>query len=314
MGAAQHNDVAIRFRTIASSPIDITNYYMPIALNQPAEPPEAPANLKTIALSSSAIQLTWDDNAMDEDSYSIERSPNGSSWGEVATLPADTTSWQNSSLSPNTPYYYRVRAHSSAGYSNYSNVAKATTLPAGPLICNPDFEQGRTCWSEASTHSWEIIVNAGFPETIIPLSGSWIASLGGELNDISSIQQRVIVPGISPYLAYYHWIVSADACGHDFGKVLINDTVVNVYDLCSDTSTGEWVMHVVDLSAYSGQSVLLQVRAETNSSVNSNLFIDDFSFVVVSRTAENETGVPAPVQVEPVVSCGKVESLAGICP
>lgn len=58
----------------------------------------------------------------------------------------------------------------------------------------------------------------------------------------------------------------------------INGGVVNSYNLCTATNTSGWVKHVVNLSAYVGQSVALQIRATTNGALNSNLFIDDVVF------------------------------------
>ena len=54
--------------------------------------------------------------------------------------------------------------------------------------------------------------------------------------------------------------------------------MVEVYDLCSDNNTGGWVKKVVNLSAYAGQSVEIQIRAECDGSFNSNLFIDHVAF------------------------------------
>jgi uncharacterized repeat protein (TIGR01451 family) len=146
-------------------------------------------------------------------------------------------------------------------------------------IVNGDFEQGSTGWDEYSTHGWSLITNSGFPGSVTPHGGNWAVWLGGDLDDISYIQQQVTIPSGQPYLAYYHWIASEDACGYDYGGVIINTSaVVDAYDLCSSGNTGGWVKHTVNLSAYAGQSVALQIRAETDSSLNSNLFIDDVSF------------------------------------
>jgi C1A family cysteine protease/predicted secreted protein len=146
----------------------------------------------------------------------------------------------------------------------------------GPI--NGDFENGPTDWFEYSTHGWDLILPiSSLPKT--PHGGSWAVWLGGDYDEISYIQQQVTVPAGSPYLAYWHWIDSEDWCGYDFGGVIINNsTVVDVYTLCSSTNTGGWVKHVVNLSAYAGQSVSLQIRTETDSSINSNLFVDDVSF------------------------------------
>ena len=150
---------------------------------------------------------------------------------------------------------------------------------------NGDFESGPTGWVEYSSNGWDLILpNSSL--IVPPHGGSWAVWLGGDDDEISYIQQQVIVPPGSPYLAYWHWIASEDFCGYDFGKVIINSTTVDEYDLCSSTNTGGWAKHVVNLSAYAGQSVSLQIRAETDSSLNSNLFIDDVSFQASASSHE----------------------------
>lgn len=172
--------------------------------------------------------------------------------------------------------------------------------PPNP-IANPGFESGPTGWTQFSSHGWQVIINSGFPDGVAPRSGTWAAWLGGDYDDVSYIQQQVTVPAGAPYLAYWHWIASADACGWDFARVRINGANVHSYDLCSSTSTGGWVKKVVNLGAYANQSVMLQVRVETDSSLNSNLFLDDFAFqATAAASAEpvffleelGETAVP----------------------
>jgi hypothetical protein len=152
-----------------------------------------------------------------------------------------------------------------------------TATPTGGLFPNGDFEQGPVIWQEYSSNGWELIVQE-LSEGVTPYDGTWAAWLGGDLDEISIIQQQITVPADRPYLSYYHWIASADYCGYDFGGVLVNDVVIAVYNLCTDTNTGGWVKKVVDLSAYAGQSVEIQIRAECDSSLNSNLFIDHVAF------------------------------------
>ena len=167
-----------------------------------------------------------------------------------------------------------------ANYKVYLPLIRKDPPPPPPPapLSNGNFESGATGWTQYSTHGWPIIVNSGFPGTVTPHGGSWAAWLGGEYDDISYVQQSVGVPAGTPYLAYWHWIASQDACGYDFGGVLVNGSVVDVYGLCTSTNTGGWVKHVVNLSAYANQNVTLQIRAETDSSYNSNLFVDDVAF------------------------------------
>jgi len=118
-------------------------------------------------------------------------------------------------------------------------------------------------------------------------------------DDISYIQQQVTVLSSRPYLTYWHWIASADYCGYDFGGVLINGSVVDVYDLCATENTGGWVKHIVDLSSYAGQLVTLQIRVETDSSDNSNLFVDDVSFQAVATALDGGSAPGDPANALP---------------
>lgn len=166
--------------------------------------------------------------------------------------------------------------------------------PAPPpqALLNGDFEAGTTGWTEASSHGWRIIVNRNEVDDLPTHSGIWIAWLGGDDNEVSYIEQTVTVPADRPLLTYYHAIASEDACGHDFGGVLINGDVVEVYDLCTDVNSSNWEYHAVNLSAFAGQTVALQIRAETNSSRNSNLLVDDVAFTNVRAARAGVTPVP----------------------
>jgi fibronectin type 3 domain-containing protein len=90
-------------------------------------PPAAPTNLTASAIPHGRVNLTWTDNATNETGYFVERSTNASSgFSQIATLGANSTSYQDSSLTAGTTYYYRVRDANSGQYSGYSNTASAT--------------------------------------------------------------------------------------------------------------------------------------------------------------------------------------------
>ncbi len=163
--------------------------------------------------------------------------------------------------------------------------------PALPLL-NGNFESGPVNWAEVSSHGWPIILSNGDVDGLPTHSGSWSAWLGGEYDEISYVEQTVTVPAGRPFLTYYHAIGSDDYCGYDFGGVIVNDTVVDQYDLCANTSTSGWAFHAVDLSAYAGQDVALQIRVETDDSINSNLFVDDVAFSGSGAVRLDERPVP----------------------
>ena len=60
--------------------------------------------------------------------------------------------------------------------------------------------------------------------------------------------------------------------------MVVNDEVVDQYDLCEPQNTNGWERHVVDLDLYAGQPVTLQIGIVTDSSLSSSLFVDDVAF------------------------------------
>ncbi|MBN1674206.1 MAG: fibronectin type III domain-containing protein [Kiritimatiellae bacterium] len=99
----------------------------PSALTVPA----APSGLTAAATSATEIELTWTDNADNEEIYKVYRSPDGvTDWVRVDPdpgLPPNTTSFRDAGLAPATAYHYRVRCQNAAGNSAYTAAATAVT-------------------------------------------------------------------------------------------------------------------------------------------------------------------------------------------
>lgn len=111
----------------ADSSSTFANYYSLGGTPPPATIPADPSALIANAVSSSQIDLSWTDNASDEDSYQVQQSIDGISFASVAILAANATSFSDTSLNASTTYYYRVNASNTAGTSGNSNVASAIT-------------------------------------------------------------------------------------------------------------------------------------------------------------------------------------------
>ena len=217
--------------------------------------------------------------------YTLQEDDNAAFTSPTVVYEGSNTSWGATGKVDGT-YYYRVMASNLSGDLIWSNIQSVTVNTGGGTgIVNGNFESGSTGWTEFSTHGWDIIVT-NFPGTITARSGSYAAWLGGDFDDISYVQQQVTISPSTPYLIYYHWIASEDTCGWDFGGVLVNGAPVDVYDLCDSEDTGGWVKHSVNLSAFAGQLVTIQIRAETDASLNSNLLIDDVSLQASALASE----------------------------
>lgn len=75
----------------------------------------------------SQAELTWQDNSNNETGLKLERSLDGTNFTELAILTANTTSYEDINLTPNTTYYYRICSYNTIGNSNYSNITSITT-------------------------------------------------------------------------------------------------------------------------------------------------------------------------------------------
>jgi len=102
-------------------------------INAPPYEPALPSQLTAGAASNNQIDLTWKDNSSDESGFKIERKTGSEgTYSQIATVGADAESYSDTDLSEVTAYYYRVSAFNSAGNSDYSNEANATTYTAAP--------------------------------------------------------------------------------------------------------------------------------------------------------------------------------------
>ncbi len=144
-----------------------------------------------------------------------------------------------------------------------------------PLV-NGDFESGPWVgWSEYSENGWDLVLPAS-SLLVTPHSGNWAAWLGGDADEFSVIWQDATVPVSDPTLRFYRWDASEDSCGNDYGLIYINGGYPYAYwDLCESTNTYDWAWTGVDLSPFAGQTVEIAIAAQTNSTLNSNSFIDD---------------------------------------
>lgn len=99
--------------------------------------PASPSGLTASAASSSQVNLTWVDASNNESNFKLERKTGASgTYAQIATPPANTTSYSDTSVAASTTYFYRIRATNTTGNSGYSNEA-STSTPAATVLPSP---------------------------------------------------------------------------------------------------------------------------------------------------------------------------------
>ena len=97
-------------------------------------PPERPLLAQANTFSFQQIDLRWYDNSFNEEGFRIERKTtlNGT-YSVITTVATNVISFSDTSLLPETKYYYRLRAYNYLGDSSNSNELSATTQPLPPV-------------------------------------------------------------------------------------------------------------------------------------------------------------------------------------
>ena len=90
-------------------------------------PPAAPTGIGVNAPSSGRIDVTWADNSGNEQGFRVEFSTDGITFTEIGVASADATFFTHRGLTPNTPYWYQIRAFNAGGNSAYDGPATTTT-------------------------------------------------------------------------------------------------------------------------------------------------------------------------------------------
>ena len=143
----------------------------------------APSNATAVVISSTQINLQWQDNSDNETAFEVQRSTSGvnGTYSVAATIPANSVAYENVGLSSPTEYCHRVRAVRVTGkktaYSSFSNTTCASTpdttpppvipsTPAAPSNVSASQSSERVItirWQDNSTdESGFMVFHAGF--------------------------------------------------------------------------------------------------------------------------------------------------------
>lgn len=108
--------------------------------------PHAPTDLIAVPASETEIDLTWNDNSVNEKGFIILSKQGTDPYKEIDRVQADKNAYSVAGLLPDTPYSFQVKAFSADCDSPPSNIAQATTLkpdePDEPLTNELVFKIG----------------------------------------------------------------------------------------------------------------------------------------------------------------------------
>lgn len=192
-------------------------------------PPEffiPPSNVNFTGVNStevaSSLTVNWSDNATNETNNVLERSTDGTNFTVIATLGANVTSYYEATLTPNTLYYYRVKATNAAESSVYSEVASITTPPIASIptkAATPTPATGSNAVDLINgnlTLKWTGNTNTITYSVYFGTDASNLAKLG----DVAYVvAPSYTLTGLSPATTYYWRIDASNAKGTTTGDV-----------------------------------------------------------------------------------------------
>lgn len=177
----------------------------------PVTIPRLPSGLAATATSSTQINLSWTDNAVDEAGFELERSTDGVTFGKIQDIAANTTTFSNTGLNASTRYYYRIRAVNSAGPSPYSNVADATTQAPPIVIPRPPTSLTATATSSTQINlSWSDNAN---DETAFELESSNDGTNFTKITDLAANTTTYSHTGLNASTRYYYRVRAKNSAG-----------------------------------------------------------------------------------------------------
>ena len=242
---------------------------------------------------SSSATLNWGDNAVNEDHYVLERSVNGTDFTVITTLGANSTNYNDAGLTPNTKYYYRVKATNSTESSVYNTIAVITTppIPSAPTKANAPAPANELSTVELANGN-VILKWSGSPNTTnyAVFFGTDPSNLT-KLTDIAySASPSYQVTGLSPAINYYWRIDATNAKGIATGEVwsfrAITPALVGHWPFKEAASEGE---QIADITSYANHGILdaafdnasVRVSGKANKAIDFSTSLNNKSLVTI---------------------------------
>jgi len=177
-------------------------------------PPGAP-NLSASTTSSTQINLSWQAptniGTSSITGYNIYQSSDGILFTKIGNTGSTTTSLQVTGLSPNTTYYFQVKAVNSVGEGTPSNTASAITfgIPSSPI----NLSASGVSTTEIDLNWQPPTNNGGLQITGYNIYQSSDGILFTKIGNTGSTTTSLQVTGLSPNTTYYFQVKAVNSVG-----------------------------------------------------------------------------------------------------
>jgi fibronectin type 3 domain-containing protein len=244
-------------------------------------PPAAPTGVSATASSQTAASVSWTASA-GATSYTISRSStSGGPYSSVGT--SASSPFSNTGLTCNTTYYYVVSASNGSCSSSNSTQAPVTTQACtggAELIVNGGYEAG--------TSPWVLSGNAYVqPNGSYPHSGIAYGYLGNVDNANGTEYQQITIPsGTTPTFSFWLNTTSSETTTTtQYDKLFVEIrnsagtllSTLATYSNLNKTTAGVYSQKSFSLASFAGQTVRINFRATTDTSLVTTFRIDDVS-------------------------------------
>jgi len=179
----------------------------------------------------------------------------------------------------------------------------AHALSLAPATCtelaqNGGFEAGGLGWQQFSAQGYELVSDFN------PRTGSLGIYLAGVNNADDRLSQPIIVPAaaLTVTLSAWWFLATAEIAG-TFDTMTVSllgpggAPLADLLTVDNSATVGIWDEIVLDLTAYAGQTVVIQFAARTDANNISDFYLDDVSVMacaaIVTPTA-TATSTPSP--------------------
>ncbi len=277
--------------------------------------PQAPSQLQATPISWSQFRLAWQDNASDEDGFTIYE---GANW--VADVGVNTTVYTASGFGPGTYHCFRVYAYNEHGNSDWSNWGCGTTPACEDLILNGGFETDGN-W-DIPTTPYPATYTTAITHTGARAMRSGIVEADDNQYSYSDFRQTVTIPtdAVSATLRFWLYRISGETpytptfpsalLARDIEKMVLADDLQYVLVLNEDDQIRRqliwqraddqaWTRHEFDMLVHAGETIKLQFGVYNDGSDGvTAMYVDDVSLEICLPEGETVTMRPDDMREE----------------